>query len=108
MWEHSVYITGILFGLAGMAMIDWRFKLAVFRDWKRTLKTIVPAILVFVVWDILGILLGIFSDGDGQYRSGIELGPHFPIEELFFLTLLTYCTLVVWRFLDSRIKDGAS
>lgn len=100
MWQHSIYPLGIVIGLIGMGIIDWRYKLALFTDWKRTLRTIIPAMAVFIVWDISGIILGIFSDGDGQYRSGLELGPHFPVEEIFFLALLTYFTLVVWRLIS--------
>lgn len=107
MWTHSVYFTGLLVGLAGTGIIDWRYKLALFHDWRRTIKTILPAMLVFVVWDVAGIMLGIFSDGDGSYRSGLQLGPHFPVEEVFFLALLSYFTLVVWRLL-SREKDRES
>lgn len=100
MWEHSVYAGGLLFGIAGMAIIDWRFQLAFWYDRRRTTKVIVSAVGLFVLWDIAGILLGIFSDGDGRFRSGLQLGPHFPIEEILFLTLLSYCTLVIWRFFE--------
>lgn len=108
MWQHSIYIVGILIGLLGMGIIDWRYKLAIFHDWKRTLKTIVPAMAVFIIWDVAGIVLGIFSDGDGQYRSGLELGPHFPVEEIFFLALLTYFTLIVWRLLSRQPGEKTS
>lgn len=103
MWEHGVYFAGLLVGIGGMAIIDWRYRLAFFYDRRRTLKTIAAAVAVFIIWDIAGIILGIFSDGDGRYRSGLELGPHFPVEEIFFLILLTYCSLVVWHFFDRRL-----
>lgn len=102
MWQHGVYIGGLLFGLGGMAVIDWRCRLALWSDWRRALKTLGPVIGLFIIWDVAGIVLGIFSDGDGRYRSGLEVGPHFPVEELFFLLLLSYCTLVIWRWFDTR------
>lgn len=100
MWEHSVYAAGLLFGIAGMAVIDWRFHLAFWHDRRRTTKVILSAVALYVVWDVAGIILGIFSDGDERFRSGLQLGPHFPIEEILFLTLLSYCTLVIWRLFD--------
>lgn len=96
-WQHAVYGGALLVSLFCMGLIDYKNRYALFNDWRRTLKTIIPAILVFVLWDIAGIISGIFSDGDGKYRSGIQLGPHFPIEEILFLMLLTYTSLILWR-----------
>lgn len=100
--QHFVYIAGLIFGLCGMAIIDYRFKLALFRDARRALRTVGTAVLFFVIWDIAGIGLTIFYDGAGQYTTGLLLGPNFPIEELFFLTLLTYTTLVVWIAIERK------
>lgn len=95
-WQHAVYGTALLGALFCMGLIDFKHKFAWFKDRRRTLRTIVPAILIFTLWDIAGIAAHIFSDGDGKFRSGFELGPHFPVEELLFLTLLTYTALIIW------------
>lgn len=52
---------------------------------------------MFIIWDILGIALGIFFHGDSPYSLPFRIAPEFPIEELFFLYLLTYTTLVVYN-----------
>jgi lycopene cyclase domain-containing protein len=102
MWQHLVYITGLLLAILGMGLFDYRYKLAFFKDRRRTFRTLLPAIGVFVLWDILGIVLGIFSDGGGVYSTGLMVGKDFPFEELFFLILLTYTALLVWRALEER------
>lgn len=91
------YLAGLLFGIAGMAMIDWRHKLAFWYDRRRTVVTLAACIGVFIVWDLLGIALGIFFHGGSDLSLPIRLLPEFPIEELFFLLLLCYCTLVIYQ-----------
>lgn len=95
--EQLLYLAALLFSLLGLGILDHRFKLALFYDQNRTFKTLALAVSVFVIWDILGIGLDIFHIGTTPYLSGIRLGPEFPIEELFFLLLLTYNTLLLWR-----------
>jgi hypothetical protein len=58
---------------------------------------LVCAILFFTVWDLLGIFLGIFLHGQSPYQLPFTIVPHFPVEEIVFLFLLTYCTLVTYN-----------
>lgn len=91
------YLLALVVSITGMAIIDWRYGLAFWHDRRRTLLTIGVAVAVFVVWDILGIALGIFFHGGSQFTLPYRLLPEFPVEEMFFLILLCYCTLVVYR-----------
>lgn len=95
--SEFVYLAGLLFGITGMAIIDWRYRLAFWHDRRRTLLTLALCIGVFIAWDVLGIMLGIFFHGGSQFTLPIRLLPEFPIEELFFLLLLCYCTLVIYQ-----------
>ena len=97
-----LYLTCLIISFFGMAIIDRRYNLAFFKDSKRTFLTLLVSVGVFVVWDIAGIALGIFYSGHSPYMSGLYLGPEFPVEELVFLTFLTYFTLVVYRFWSKR------
>ena len=99
---NLTYLGLLLFSLCGMMTLDWRYKLALFYDTRRTLLTIGIGISVFIVWDIFGIALGIFFSGRSSYMSGLYLGPEFPVEELLFLTFLCYFTLVMYRLLETR------
>lgn len=99
---HFLYLGALLFSFAGMITLDWRHKLALFYDIRRTLLTVGVGVTVFILWDIFGIALGIFFSGQSQYMSGLYLGPEFPVEELLFLTFLCYFTLVMYRLLETR------
>lgn len=92
-----VYLFGLLTGITGMAIIDWRYKLAFWHDRKRTIFVVAAAVAIFTVWDLLGIGLGIFFHGGSEFSLPLRLLPEFPLEELFFLTLLCYCTLVIYK-----------
>lgn len=96
------YLATLLFSLSGMIILDFRYRLALFYDVRRTLLTVTIGVVTFIIWDILGIALGIFFSGHSVYMSGIYLGPEFPIEELFFLVFLCYFTLVLHRLGETR------
>lgn len=91
------YLISLIVSLAGMAIIDRRYKLAYWHDRRRTTLCLVIAVGIFIIWDILGIALGIFFHGGSSFALPFRIAPEFPIEELFFLTLLCYCTLVIYR-----------
>ncbi len=91
------YLTALLVGISGMAVIDRRYKLAFWLDRQRTLVTLAIGIGVFIVWDLLGIMLGIFFHGGSEFTLPLRILPEFPLEELFFLLLLCYCTLVIYQ-----------
>lgn len=98
------YLIGLITAIVCLGLIDWRYKLAFFFDAKRTAVTLSMAIALFVVWDILGINQGIFFHGGSAYTLPVRLLPEFPIEELFFLLLLTYVALIIYRFVQVRVK----
>ncbi len=94
---EGAYLAVILSGLLGMGIIDWRYKLALFYDAQRTLMTVTIMVAIFLAWDIAGIMLDIFFSGDSPYVTGVMIATDLPIEEVFFLTLLSYMPLVLYR-----------
>ena len=83
-------------------LVDYRFSLAFFYSARQTWFTVLAGTGVFIIWDILGIRLGIFLSGHSKYASGTMLGPNFPIEELLFLLFFCYFTLVLYRLVDKK------
>ena len=82
--------------LLGMGLIDFKHKLALFVQPLRTLVTLTISVAVFLIWDLVGIAQGIFFRGSGPYLTGITIAPELPIEEVFFLTLLSYTILIAY------------
>lgn len=93
-----LYLIALLFSILGMGLLDWTHRVALFVDAKATVISVAISIAVFLAWDIGGIANGIFFRGDAPHLSGLLLAPEVPLEELFFLILLSYNTLVVYRW----------
>lgn len=100
------YLAVLVISLVGVWLLDRRHKLAFFFDARRSLIAMVPAYLGFLIWDLIGISQGIFFRGTGSALVGITLAPELPIEELFFLALLCYSTLVIIRLVEKKLKKA--
>lgn len=98
------YLAILLISLAGLYLLDRTHKLAFTLDPKRALLTMVPAFVVFVIWDIAGIALGIFFRGNNTLLTGIQIFPEFPIEEIFFLMLLCYSALIALTWISKVLN----
>ena len=99
-----IYLSALLISLVGLVALDFRFKLAFAKNPKAAAIAIAIPYLIFVIWDAAGIALGIFFKGESRYLSGIMLAKDFPLEELFFLALLCYTTLIIATWFSRRTK----
>lgn len=99
LYTHWAYIAILVVSLAGLSIADRRWKLVFFAPKagarQATLATIGLLVGFFLIWDIVGILLGIFYTNP-RFTLGINLlSPNLPIEEVLFLTLLVYSCLLI-------------
>jgi lycopene cyclase domain-containing protein len=102
------YLAILILSLVGLYLLDRTHKLAFTMDAKRSLLSMVPAYIVFLAWDIAGIASGIFFRGENTLLTGIQVFPEFPIEELFFLGLLCYSTLIVFTWVKKTLTARES
>ena len=90
-----LYLGALLVSLGCIALLDWRFRLFLWRDPRRAALVLVIGVAFFAAWDLLGIGWGVFRRGDAVILTGLQLAPEFPIEELVFLTFLCYLTMLL-------------
>jgi len=102
------YLGALLVSLAGLGVLDRRFRLAFWADWRRSAACVLVGVVVFLAWDVAGLALGIFARGASPHMTGLLLAPELPVEEAFFLALLCYNALLVWRALDGRARRRAA
>ena len=91
-----LYLGALLVSIAGLATLDFKFKLAIAKSGRYLCLILIPLIF-FLIWDLAGIALGIFFRGNAQHLTGITLSKELPVEEIFFLILLSYSALLLLK-----------
>lgn len=102
-WE---YLGALVLSLVCAVLMDYRWKLFFWVDARRAAVVLGAGIVLFLLWDISGILSGVFFRGDSPGMTGLEIAPDFPPEELLFITFLCYMTMVLFGL--ARRVVGAS
>lgn len=94
--QHLFYLFALLFSLVGLLVIDFRYKIALGSDWRRGLKVLGTALLLFLMWDLTIVAFGVVTNGSSPYSLPFTILPEIPLEEVLFLVLLSYCILLIY------------
>lgn len=90
----GLYLALLLVSFAGILVLDWRYRLALWAAPVPSGLALLLGTLFFVAWDAVGIGAGVFVRGDSPLLLGIDLAPHLPLEEPIFLAFLCHLALV--------------
>jgi lycopene cyclase domain-containing protein len=100
-----IYLAALLVSLAGMVVLDLRFRLFFAAGPVRAAVVMAVGIAFFLAWDLAGIGAGVFFRGEHPgILTGIQLAPELPLEELFFLALLCYTTMNLFAVLTRAVE----
>lgn len=83
-----LYLAALVVSIAGLLVLDVRYRLFLFAAPLRALLVLVVGVVGFLLWDLAGIGLGIFFEGNRSLLIGVDLAHELPLEEVFFLVLL--------------------
>jgi lycopene cyclase domain-containing protein len=89
---HVAYLLVLACCLVGTAPLEVVLKTRVYARWRRLLLTLLPVVVVFVVWDLLAIRAGHW-DYDPEQVTGVQLGG-LPLEELLFFLVIPVCAIL--------------
>lgn len=107
-----LYLLALLVSTGCMLLIDHRYRLFFWHNARAATIVTVVGVAVLLIWDVAGILLGIFIRGEGTIATGILLAPEMPLEEPFFLLFLVLCSMVAYtgiaRLLQAARKGPAA
>ena len=98
----GLYFGLLVFSIIGTVLLDYRHKLALFVDARRTVLVVALAVVFFLAWDLNGVANGVFFKGDSDLLVGWDIATEVPIEEVFFLILLSHLALIAFRLWDRR------
>lgn len=100
-----LYLSSLIVAIVGIGLLDWRHKLAFFGGARvRSGVILAVSVLFFLGWDLVGISEGVFFRGSGPWMTGILLAPELPLEEVFFLVVLSYSTLISYLLASHYLK----
>lgn len=93
MLRQWTYLGVLLFILVGSGWLEFGLRTRIARRWRRWLLAILPAFVVFVVWDLYAIAAGHWDFDPGQV-TGIGFPGGIPLEEILFFIVVPTASLL--------------
>jgi lycopene cyclase domain-containing protein len=82
--------------------LEFVLRARVYRRPLRLLLALLPTIVVFVIWDVIGILRDHWSYSP-KFTTGIMLGV-MPLEELVFFIVIPICGLLTYEAVGDVLR----
>ena len=93
--DHYQYLALLAGCLLVTLPLEFLLQARVYRRPARLALALLPTLVVFVIWDLVGIVRGHWSYSE-RFTSGIMLGP-MPLEELLFFLVVPICGLLTYE-----------
>ena len=91
--RHFSYLLVLLGCLLSAIWLEPLLKVNVFRRWRRLLLTLLPVVVVFVLWDLAAIAAGHWTF-DPEQTTGVLLPGGLPLDELLFFLVVPVCAIL--------------
>ncbi len=91
--RHFSYLLVLLGCLVSAIWLEPVLKVNVFRRWRRVLLTLVPVVVVFVLWDLAAIAAGHWTF-DPEQTTGVLLPGGLPLDEVLFFLVVPVCAIL--------------
>lgn len=91
-WQYLIVLGGCLLITLPLELL---LGARVYRSPRRLLLALLPMLVLFIGWDLLGIVRGHWWY-EPRYISGLHLGP-VPLEELLFFMVVPICGLLTYE-----------
>jgi lycopene cyclase domain-containing protein len=91
--RHLAYLFVLVGCLVSALWLEPLFKVNVLRRWRRLLLTLVPVLIVFVLWDLAAIAAGHWTF-DPEQTTGIVLPGGLPLDEVLFFLVVPLCAIL--------------
>ena len=76
--------------------LEFVLRARVYRRPRRLLLSLLPMLVLFVAWDVLGIVRGHWTYS-ADYTTGILLPAKVPVEEIVFFLVIPVCGLLTYE-----------
>jgi lycopene beta-cyclase len=87
--------------------LEWLLGARVYRRLPIAVLAILPVVVVFSIWDVVGILRNHWSYNPA-YVTGLQLPFSMPIEELVFFVVIPLCGLLTYEAVGTVLRRLAA
>ena len=91
--RHLAYLLVLAGCLVSAIWLEPVLKVNVLRRWRRLLLTLLPVVVVFVLWDLGAIAAGHWTF-DPEQTTGIVLPGGLPVDEVLFFVVVPICAIL--------------
>ena len=91
--RHLSYLLVLAGCLVSAIWLEPVLKVNVLRRWRRLLLTLLPVVVVFVLWDLAAIAAGHWTF-DPEQMTGIVLPGGLPVDEVLFFIVVPVCAVL--------------
>jgi lycopene cyclase domain-containing protein len=93
--SHYTYFFILIISLSGPLLLSFDRKVHFYKKWQFVFPAMIPAALIYIVWDSYFTKHGIWNFNSG-YIAGLQLF-ELPIEEILFFFVVPYCCLFIYE-----------
>lgn len=105
-FDHAQYLLLMAACLAITLPLEFVLRARVYRRWRVALFAVVPVVVVYTAWDLLGIVREHWWYNP-EFVTGWHIGV-VPIEELVFFVVIPLCGLLTYEAVGTVLGWGRS
>ena len=104
--RHLTYLLVLAGCLVAALWLEPVLKVGVLRRWRRLLLTLLPVVVVFVLWDLAAIAAGHWTFDPAQ-TTGILLPGGLPLDEVLFFVVVPVCAVLGFEAVRAVLRKPA-
>jgi lycopene cyclase domain-containing protein len=101
--RHLAYLVVLAGCLVAAGWLEPALKVNVLRRWRRLLLTLLPVVVVFVLWDVAAITAGHWTF-DPEQTTGIVLPGSLPLDEVLFFVVVPVCAILGFEAVRAALR----
>ena len=104
--RHFAYLSVLAGCLVAAIWLEPVLRVNVFRRWRRLLLTLLPVLVVFVLWDLAAIAAGHWTF-DPDQTTGVRLPGGVPLDEVLFFLVVPVCAVLGFEAVRTVLRRPA-
>jgi lycopene cyclase domain-containing protein len=104
--RHLAYLSVLAGCLLAALWLEPVLKVNVLRRWRRLVLTVVPVVIVFVLWDLAAIAAGHWTFDPAQ-TTGVLFPGGLPLDEVLFFVVVPVCAILGFEAVRAVLRKPA-